>query len=52
MFLLVLIKVKNMNRRIFVTILSTAIIAAGLITASSISRDVYSQAAEKKILRL
>jgi len=41
-----------MNRRIFVTILSTAIIAAGLITASSISRDVYSQAAEKKILRL
>ena len=41
-----------MNKRIFVTILSTAIIAAGLITASSISRDVYSQAAEKKILRL
>jgi NitT/TauT family transport system substrate-binding protein len=41
-----------MNKRIFVTILSTAIIVAGLITASSISRGVYSQAVEKKILRL
>jgi NitT/TauT family transport system substrate-binding protein len=41
-----------MNKRIFVTILSTAIIVVGLITASSISRGVYSQASEKKILRL
>jgi NitT/TauT family transport system substrate-binding protein len=41
-----------MNKRIFVMILSITIIAAGLIKASSISRDVYSQASEKKILRL
>lgn len=40
------------NNRIFVIILSIVIIGTGLITATSISRDGYSQGTEKKILRL
>lgn len=42
----------NKNNRIFVIILSIVIIGTGLITATSISRDGYSQGTEKKILRL
>lgn len=42
----------NKNNRIFVTIFSIVIIGTGLIAATSISRDGYSQGTEKKILRL
>jgi sulfonate transport system substrate-binding protein len=42
----------NKNNRIFVIILSIVIIGTGLIIATSISRDGYSQGTEKKILRL
>ncbi|MGG6460999.1 MAG: ABC transporter substrate-binding protein [Candidatus Eiseniibacteriota bacterium] len=42
----------NKNNRKFVIILSIVIIGTGLITATSISRDGYSQGTEKKILRL
>lgn len=42
----------NKNNRIFVIIFSIVIIGTGLIAATSISRDGYSQGTEKKILRL
>src|SRR6185312_11442085 len=41
-----------MNRKLFMTIASTALIIAGLIAVPSISQHVYSQGEEKKVLRL
>jgi len=41
-----------MNRKMFMTIISTALIIAGLIAGPNVSNHAYSQGTEKKVLRL
>lgn len=41
-----------MNKKLFITIVGTALLLAGLIAGHSISNHVYSQGTEKKVLRL
>ncbi|MGA9927900.1 MAG: ABC transporter substrate-binding protein, partial [Nitrososphaeraceae archaeon] len=41
-----------MNKKLFLTIVGTTLLLVGLVSVPSVSQHVYSQGAEKKILRL
>ena len=41
-----------MNKKLFLTIVGITLLLVGLVSVTSVSQHVYSQATEKKILRL